>query len=100
MREKFDIVCARAVAQLNTLCEYCLPFIKTGGKFVAYKGVAQQEIEEAVNAVKVLGGEIENVYNYVLPEDSGKRSLIVIRKIKSTPSIYPRGQGKERKNPL
>lgn len=100
LREKFDIVCARAVAQLNTLCEYCLPFIKTGGKFVAYKGVAQQEIEEAVNAVKVLGGEIENVYNYVLPEDSGKRSLIVIRKIKSTPSIYPRGQGKERKNPL
>jgi len=100
LREKFDIVCARAVAQLNTLCEYCLPFIKTGVKFVAYKGVAQQEIEEAVNAVKVLGGEIENVYNYVLPEDSGKRSLIVIRKIKSTPSIYPRGQGKERKNPL
>lgn len=100
LREKFDIACARAVARLNTLCEYCLPFVKTGGRFIAYKGGAEEEIREAQNAIKTLGGEIEEVVNYGLPEDEGKRTLIIIRKIKTTPDKYPRGQGKERKNPL
>ncbi|MDE6613186.1 MAG: 16S rRNA (guanine(527)-N(7))-methyltransferase RsmG [Clostridia bacterium] len=99
LREKFDIACARAVARLNTLCEYCLPFVKVGGSFIAYKGEAEDEIKEALNAVKILGGEIESAESYVLPE-CGRRTLIKIRKVKSTPEKYPRGQGKERKNPL
>ncbi|MDE5722051.1 MAG: 16S rRNA (guanine(527)-N(7))-methyltransferase RsmG [Clostridia bacterium] len=99
LREKFDVACARAVARLNTLSEYCLPFLKVGGSFIAYKGEAEEEIKEALNAVKVLGGEIEKVENYELPE-CGRRTLIKIRKVKPTPEKYPRGQGKERKNPL
>ena len=100
LREKFDFAVARAVAQLNTLCEYCLPFVKVGGKFIAYKGEALEEIATAENAIKILGGEIEEVIPYSLPEDFGKRTLIVIKKIKNTPPLYPRGQGKERKQPL
>jgi 16S rRNA (guanine527-N7)-methyltransferase len=98
-REKYDISVARAVARLNTLCEYCLPFVKVGGRFVAYKGDAEEEIKEAENAIKILGGEIEKVENYSLP-NSDKRTLVVVKKISSTPPKYPRGQGKERKNPL
>ena len=100
LREKFDFACARAVARLNILCEYCLPFVKVGGRFIAYKGIAEEEIKEAKNAVKVLGGEIEKTVEYELPEDGGKRTLICIRKVRSTPLQYPRGQGRERKNPL
>ena len=100
LREKFDFAVARAVAQLNTLCEYCLPFVKVGGSFIAYKGDADEEIKNAENAIKLLGGQIEEIIDYSLPEDFGKRKLIVIKKIKSTPSVYPRGQGKERKQPL
>ncbi len=99
-REKFDICCARAVARLNTLCEYCLPFVKTGGKFIAYKGEAGEEISECGNALKILGGEIERAVEYELPEGYGKRTAVVIRKIKSTPEKYPRGRGLERKRPL
>ncbi len=99
-REKFDFAVARAVAQLNTLCEYCLPFVKVGGRFIAYKGDGTDEIAAAENAIMVLGGEIENLLEYSLPENFGKRKLVVIRKIKNTPSLYPRGQGRERKQPL
>ena len=100
LREKFDFAVARAVAQLNTLCEYCLPYVKVGGAFIAYKGDAAEEIKSAERAVRILGGEIEEVISYSLPEDFGKRNLVVIRKIKPTPPLYPRGQGKERKQPL
>lgn len=100
MREKFDFACARAVARLNTLCEYCLPYVKVGGKFIAYKGACDDEVKEAANAIKILGGEVEKILKYELPEGYGSRSLIVIKKIKNTPSAYPRGLGKERKNPL
>ena len=99
-REKFDCVTARAVAKLNTLSEYCIPFIKTGGLFIAYKGEAQTEIKEASNALKILGGKLKEVYNYNLPEDMGVRSLIITEKISSTDKKYPRGQGKERSKPL
>lgn len=99
-REKFDHSTARAVARLNTLCEYCMPFVKTGGSFIALKGNAEEEILEAKNAVKVLGGKISEIKNYVLPEEEGKRTVIKIEKIKNTPILYPRGNGKERKNPL
>ena len=99
-REKFDFVTARAVARMNTLCEYCMPFVKVGGQFIAYKSGDVTEIEEAKNAYKILGGKLVGVYPYSLPEDFGDRVLAVVEKNKPTPNKYPRGQGKERKNPL
>lgn len=98
LREKFDCAVARAVARLNTLCEYCLPFVKVGGVFVAYKGDAAEEIKEAQNAVKVLGGRLEECNAFEL--NGEKRCLVVIRKEASTPAKYPRGRGLERKKPL
>ncbi len=97
-RQAFDIAVARAVARLNTLCEYCLPFVRVGGRFIAYKGECDEEIKEASNAIKVLGGEIECVERYLLRGD--KRTLVIIKKVKDTPQKYPRGQGKERKCPI
>jgi len=97
-RENFDYCSARAVARLNTLLEYCMPFVKVGGKFIGFKGDAVEEVVEAKNAIKVLGGELEFVENYTL--DDAKRALVVVKKIKSTDKKYPRGNGKERKNPL
>ena len=98
-REKFDVCTARAVARLNTLCEYCLPFVKLGGSFIAYKGGKIEEVIEAEKAIKVLGGELYRKKNYVLP-DGEVRSIIEIKKVKPTPEKYPRGQGRERKNPI
>lgn len=100
LRERFDVACARAVARLNTLCEYCMPFVRVGGAFVAYKGEAAEEIKEAENAVKVLGGKIEEIREFDLPGGAGRRNVIVIRKVKPTPAQYPRGNGRERKRPL
>ncbi len=99
-REKFDHATARAVARMNTLSEYCLPFVKIGGSFIAYKGEGKGEIEEAKSAYKALGGKIKTVIEYALPENYGERTLAVIEKVSQTPNKYPRGQGKERKNPL
>ena len=99
-REKFDICCARAVARLNTLAEYCLPFVKTGGKMIAYKGRAEEEVQEAKHAILTLGGGRTEQICYELPEEAGERTLVVINKEKPTPPKYPRGNGKERKNPL
>ncbi len=98
-REKFDITTARAVARLNTLLEYVLPFNRVGGKFYAFKSLlVEEEIKECNNALKILGGKVGEVINYDLYEN--KRSIVVIDKEKSTPIKYPRGNGKERKNPL
>jgi 16S rRNA (guanine527-N7)-methyltransferase len=97
-RERFDYCTARAVARLNTLSEYCLPFVKVGGSFIALKGDAEEEIREAENAIKVLGGSIKFSKNYLL--SGAKRCIIQIKKIKATDKKYPRGNGKERKNPL
>lgn len=99
-REKFDACCARAVARLNTLLEYCAPLVKTGGRVIAYKGDAEEEIAEAKHAAAVLGLELEHVKKYRLPQDMGARTLAVYKKIRPTPQRFPRGQGKERKNPL
>lgn len=98
-REKFDACCARAVARLNTLAEYCIPFVKTGGSFIAYKGVVAEEAEEAKRAVRILGCGKTAIYNYEL-EGAGKRALFVAQKTSPTPALYPRGNGKERKQPL
>lgn len=99
MREKFDVSTARAVARLNVLCEYCLPYVKVGGRMIAYKGDADEELAEAEKAIKILGGEVESAEKYELP-GGDKRTLIIIGKIKPTPQKYPRGNGRERKNPI
>lgn len=99
-REKFDVCCARAVARLNTLSEYCLPLVKIGGRFIAYKGAAEEEIKEAQNAVRILGGRFEEAYKFELPEGYGERTLVVVKKTGATPVKYPRGRGKERNSPL
>lgn len=98
-RQKFDICTARAVAKLNTLAEYCLPFVKTGGKFIAYKGDCGGEIAGAQRAIEVLGGKIEQTVGYE-PQKLGKRTLVMVKKVSATPKNYPRGQGKERKSPI
>ena len=97
-REKFDCVTARAVARLNILAEYCMPFVKVGGRFVSYKGDAVEEIEEAKSAITALGGKIVEVIEYDLY--GAKRTLVVIEKVKSTDSKYPRSNGAIRKKPL
>ena len=100
LREKFDVCCARAVARLNTLLEYCAPLVKVGGLFVAYKGDAGDEISEAARAADILGMKLAGTEIYQLPDGAGARTLAVYKKIRPTPAKYPRGQGKERKNPL
>ena len=99
LREKFDHVTARAVARLNTLCEYCIPFIKIGGTFIAYKGSDVLEEVEAQNAVKKLGATLYKKESYPL-FNNGERNIYVYKKIEKTDAKYPRGNGKERKNPL
>ncbi|MCL2088248.1 MAG: 16S rRNA (guanine(527)-N(7))-methyltransferase RsmG [Oscillospiraceae bacterium] len=99
-RESFDFVTARAVANLNILAEYCLPFVKTGGRFIAYKGGGiTEELSQCQNALSKLAGEIEDLYNYQLP-DQHKRSLVIIKKIGITPPIYPRKNAKILQKPL
>ncbi len=99
-REKFDVCCARAVARMNTLAEYCLPLVRPGGRFIAYKGDAEEELKEAKRAISLLGGEIEEIFCFSLPEGYGKRTIAVVRKVKNTPEKYPRGRGKERSAPI
>ena len=98
-REKYDLVTARAVASMNVLSEYCIPYAKIGGYFAAYKsGNIEEEIENAKNAVKTLGGKIEKTDVFEL-YDMG-RSIVLIKKVNSTPKIYPRKAGTPSKNPL
>ena len=100
-REKFDIVVSRAVASLNILSEYCLPFAKVGGFFIAMKGPEiKEEIAGAERAIKLLGGSIEEQKDVSLPFSDIKHTLIVIKKIKSTSTKYPRNPGTPKKNPL
>ena len=100
-REKFDIAVSRAVARLNVLCEYCLPYVKVGGLFAAMKGPnADEELDGAENALKLLGGKVEKVHKFNLPCDEGERTIIVIKKVKPTPKQYPRISGKIKSQPL
>lgn len=99
-REKFDLATARAVSQLNILSEYCLPFLKKGGYFIAYKAKGvHEEVTQAEKALSILGGEVETIAPYALPEDN-ERNLILIKKIKPTPQKYPRRTGIPQKQPL
>ena len=100
-RESFDIVTARAVARLNVLAELCLPLTKIGGYFVAMKGkMSKEEMDEAMNAISVLGGKISKVVSVNLPDEAGERDLIIIKKVKSTPNKYPRQFNKIKERPL
>ena len=100
-RETYDLCVSRAVSNLATLSEYCLPYVKTGGYFISYKsGTVQEEVEQAQKAVKILGGKIQDVVYFQLPDSEIQRSLVVIEKIKATPSRYPRKAGTPLKEPL
>ena len=99
-REQFDLVVSRAVANLSSLSEYCLPYVKVGGYFVALKGPgAQEEIAESKNAIATMGGKVEKVMQFCLPENS-TRTIVVIRKISQTPTSFPRTAAKMAKKPI
>ncbi len=99
-REKFDYVTARAVASMDRLLEYCLPFAKVGGFFIAMKGPEYApELEQAEKAIKVLGGRVEKIQTFKL-ENSSIRTIIVVKKISQTPAKYPRTFAKISKKPI
>lgn len=100
LREKFDVATARAVAALPLLCEYCLPFVKVGGYFLAMKGPnCEEEIQNSHKALGILGGKLEKVHTYQLPDGSA-RTLLLIKKIAHTGPKYPRCSAKIAKSPL
>ena len=100
-REEFDIATSRAVANLSTLSEYLLPLVKVGGKVISMKGsLIQEELENSKNAIKILGGQIEKVDEFDLPNSDISRNIVLIDKIKNTPNRYPRKAGEPSKKPL
>ncbi|EQB86495.1 hypothetical protein M918_13970 [Clostridium sp. BL8] len=100
-RRKFDAAVSRAVANLAVLSEFCLPYVKVGGYFVAMKGPAiDEEMKDAKNAIKLLGGEVEKILKVDIEGSDLNHNLVVIRKIKETPKKYPRKAGMVTKNPL
>ena len=100
-RERYDMCVSRAVANLATLSEYCLPFVKIGGSFVSYKaGAIEDELSQAKNAVKILGGKVEKVVNFRIEEIGAERSLVQIVKKDRTGMKYPRKAGVPGKEPL
>jgi len=100
-RQKYDIVLSRALAFLSTLSEYCLPLVRVGGLFVAQKGRSyKEEIDKALKAVQFLGGELIGVESVRIPFINQERHLLIIKKIKDTPSEYPRKEGIPQKRPL
>lgn len=99
-REKFDLVTARAVANMNTLSEYCMPFVKVGGIFAPMKAAkADEELDSAKGAIKLLGGEIDRVCHLDI-ENCGERCIIITKKISQTPPKYPRASAQISKKPL
>ena len=100
LRESFDLVVSRAVAQLNILSEYCIPYVRLSGSFVAFKASAGGEIKSARKAIGILGGKIRNIYEFELPLEGGARTLVEIEKVSPTPDKYPRQNGKIKSKPL
>lgn len=99
-RETYDIVTSRAVANLRTLVEYAMGFVKVGGYFISMKGPEyEEELKEAKNAIDTMGGQLEEVISVELPLDI-THYLLIVKKVRPTPEKYPRGGGKPRKNPL
>ncbi len=99
-RESFDISTARAVASLPVLCEYCLPFVKTGGLFIAYKSDVTEELNSSARALDVLGGKIVQRETFELPDSDISRTILFFEKVGSTPKEYPRKAGKPSKQPI
>ena len=100
-RETFDLCVSRAVANLASLSEYCLPFVTQGGSFISYKsGEIEAELSQSKKAIFVLGGKIESVKKFRLVETDAERSFVQIKKVKKTPKTYPRKAGTPSKNPI
>lgn len=100
-REKFDVVTSRAVANMSTLTEYMIPFIKIDGLCIMMKGSDyKEELEKSQRAINLLGAELKNVEEFILPDSDINRSVILIDKVKSTPKQYPRKAGMPSKNPI
>lgn len=101
LREKFDLCVSRAVANLSSLSEYCLPFVKQGGYFISYKSEkTAEEITAAMHAISLLGGNLKEQVEFMLPDSDIYRNLVVIEKKKPTPKMYPRKAGLPAKEPL
>lgn len=100
-RESFDYCVSRAVANLATLSELCLPFVKPGGYFISMKGPkAEEEIRSAQKAISLMGGKVEEVFNYAIDETDYDHNLVIIKKTGKTPSKYPRNAPKPAKEPI
>lgn len=100
-REAYDLCVSRAVANLTTLSEYCLPFVKLGGKFISYKSEKlEEELQHSQKAIAILGGEVNEQVEFNLPDSDIYRNLVIIEKMKSTPKKYPRKAGLPSKEPL
>jgi 16S rRNA (guanine527-N7)-methyltransferase len=100
-REQFDLCVSRAVAKLSSLSEYCLPYVRKGGYFISYKsGKVEDEIALSTKAFHILGAELKQVENFILPGTDIERSLVVLYKTSGTPKNYPRSAGKPSKEPL
>ncbi len=101
LRESFDFAVSRAVARLSMLCEFCLPYVKVGGSFLALKGpAAGEEIDEAKKAISLLGGKLEKVFEYSVPGTELRHNIVIVRKVSPTPKKYPRRFALMKKNPL
>ena len=100
-REKYDLCVSRAVANMTTLSEYCLPFVKEGGRFISYKSEKlTEELQTASKAINILGGQVDTQVEFYLPDADIYRNLFVIKKVKKTPGKYPRKAGLPAKEPL
>ena len=101
LREKFDLCVSRAVANLTSLSEYCIPFVRVGGEFISYKSEKMnEEMENAKKAISILGGKFDRCEEVVLPESDIYRNLVVIKKVKETSKKYPRKAGMPTKEPI
>ncbi len=100
-REKFDLCVSRAVANMSSLSEYCLPFVKVGGKFIPYKADGcDEEVRTASKAVNILGGKIQKIDSYVIPDTDICRKFVIVDKLRNTSAKYPRKAGLPTKEPL
>lgn len=100
-REQYDLCVSRAVANLSTLSEYCLPFVKPGGRCISYKAAeVEKEVEEAETAIHILGGKLTAVKKLLLPDTDIERSFVLMDKIKATPKAYPRKAGTASREPI
>ena len=101
LRESFDVCVSRAVANLSTLSEYCIPFVKKKGFFISYKSEKlTKEIEDAEKAISLLGGKVKGQVDFMLPDSDIYRNLLLIEKIKGTPERFPRKSGIPAKEPI